>query len=143
MNPKRIVTTLASVLMATMAWAQSDGITTEGTMLKGTLENQRLSGGVAVLRNGTNGLGFYPITSTTTIKANTAYLPEGRQLLIDLASLDSPLTSMQETEMLNVKTTDGRCYDLNGRIIVTSKSSNGRLPAGVYVKNKQKFIVKP
>ena len=40
MKPKRIVTILASVLMATTAWAQSDGNATEGTLLKGTLENQ-------------------------------------------------------------------------------------------------------
>ena len=37
---------------------------------------------------------------------------------------------------------DGRVYDLSGRMIVNAESSNSRLNKGIYIKNGKKFIVK-
>lgn len=93
--------------------------------------------------------GDYPLTTTTTIKANTAYLPENRQLIIDLATLDSPMTGVQAAEMVNGKLSNGKCYDLSGREMVNARSAKEdasrlkKLPQGIYVTKKKKFVVKP
>ncbi len=106
-------------------------------------------GYMPVLKAGTDGLGFYPLTTTTTIKANTAYLPENRQLIIDLATLDSPMTGVQAAEMVNGKLSNGKCYDLSGREMVNARSAKEdasrlkKLPQGIYVTKKKKFVVKP
>ena len=106
-----------------------------GPVLTGTTLNLRATARTAaVLKAGTDGLGFYPLTTTTTIKANTAYLPENRQLIIDLATLDSPMTGVQAAEMVNGKLSNGKCYDA---------SRLKSLPRGIYVTNKKKFVVKP
>ncbi len=106
-------------------------------------------GYMPVLKAGTDGLGFYPLTTKTTIKANTAYLPENRQLIIDLATLDSPMTGVQAAEMVNGKLSNGKCYDLSGREVVKGRSAKRnasrlkKLPQGIYVTKKKKFVVKP
>ncbi len=114
------------------------------SVLIGTPLNLRAAANtVAVLKSGTDGLGFYPASTITPIKANSAYVPEARQLLIDLSTLDSPLTSIQETEMekgklLNGRLGQGESYDLSGREVV-----KGKTPAGVIIQEKKKFVVKP
>ncbi len=120
------------------------------SLLVGTNLNLRATARTAaVLKAGTDGLGFYPVTTTTTIKANTAYLPENRQLIIDLATLDSPMTGVQAAEMVNGKLSNGKCYDLSGREMVNARSAKRNasylksLPRGIYVTNKKKFVVKP
>ena len=121
-----------------------------GPVLTGTNLNLRASARTAaVLKAGTDGIGFYPVTTTTTIKANTAYLPENRQLIIDLATLDSPMTGVQAAEMVNGKLSNGKCYDLSGREMVNARSAKEdasrlkKLPQGIYVTKKKKFVVKP
>ncbi len=128
-----------------------------GSVLTGTTLNQRVPAKTAaVLKAGTDGLGFYPITSTTSVKANTAYLPENKQLLIDIATLDSPLTGIEAPrypsegdEIVNRSSSNGKCYDISGREMAKGRSAKGdasrlkKLPRGIYVTNKQKFVVQP
>ena len=117
-----------------------------GSVLTGITLNQRIPAKTAaVLKAGADGLGFYPITSTTSVKANTAYLPENKQLLIDLSTLDSPLTGIDAPyyppagdEFVNCKSSNGKFYDLSGREAV-----NGKKMAVIIVQNKKKLIVKP
>ena len=139
------------MLIACFAFAHASAQEmSDGGLLVGTNLNLRASARTAaVLKAGTDGLGFYPVTTTTTIKANTAYLPENRQLIIDLATLDSPMTGVQAAEMVNGKLSNGKCYDLNGREVVKGRSAKRNasylksLPRGIYVTNKKKFVVKP
>lgn len=128
------------MLIACFAFAHASAQEkSDGGLLVGTNLNLRATARTAaVLKAGTDGLGFYPVTTTTTIKANTAYLPENKQLLIDLSTLDSPLTGIQETEMVNGQLSNGKCYDLSGRAVVNDKKT-----IGIIVQDKKKLIVKP
>ena len=146
---------LYSILFAISLYAQVIAPSLRGraggeSLLVGTNLNLRATARTAaVLKAGTDGLGFYPVTTTTTIKANTAYLPENRQLIIDLATLDSPMTGVQAAEMVNGKLSNGKCYDLSGREMVNARSAKEdasrlkKLPQGIYVTKKKKFVVKP
>ena len=139
------------MLIACFAFAHASAQEkSDGGLLVGTNLNLRATARTAaVLKAGTDGLGFYPVTTTTTIKANTAYLPENRQLIIDLTTLDSPMTGVQAAEMVNGKLSNGKCYDLSGREMVNARSAKRNasylksLPRGIYVTNKKKFVVKP
>lgn len=108
-------------------------------LIVGTTLNLRVSAkSASVLKAGADGLGFYPLTSAGSIKANNAYVSEAKQLIIDLATFDNPLTGIQATEMENSKLSNGKCYDLSGRKVV-----DGKMPTGVIVKEKRKIVVKP
>ena len=95
------------------AWAQSNDGAGQDGLLVGTLKSQRASGGVALLRNSGNGLGFYSVTANTTISANTAYVPQAQTILINISSLDNAAADVEEVtrSSLDVK----RIYDLQGR----------------------------
>ena len=125
---------LGSERRLTLQEGRADG----GLLVGTTLNKTALAKSVATLKNGADGLGFYPNSSTTSVRANTAYLPESKQLLIDLSTLDAPLTNIQNTEIGKGKSSNGKFYDLSGR-----KTGDGHLPRGIYVTNKQKFAVKP
>ncbi|MBR1498580.1 MAG: hypothetical protein IJ615_02990 [Bacteroidaceae bacterium] len=137
------------MLIACFAFAHASAQEkSDGGLLVGTNLNQRATARTAaVLKAGTDGLGFYPVTTTTTIKANTAYVSENKQLLIDLATLDNPVTGVQAAEMVNGKLSNGKCYDLNGREMAKGTrevlGSSKKLFRGIYVTNKKKFAVKP
>ena len=144
---RKVIIILIACLAIAHASAQEKS---DGGLLVGTNLNLRATARTAaVLKAGTDGLGFYPVTTTTTIKANTAYLPENRQLIIDLTTLDSPMTGVQAAEMVNGKLSNGKCYDLSGREMVNARSAKRNasylksLPRGIYVTNKKKFVVKP
>ncbi len=124
MKITKIIPIAALLLAATTARAQSDGDTTESSLLKGTLLSQRLSSGsVAVLKSSANGLGFYLATSATTIAANTAYVPMPRTILINLASLDAAPTAISDIQRPGTDQTAEQggkgktqySYDLSGR----------------------------
>jgi len=42
----------------------------------------------------------------------------------------------------NLQSDDNVYYDLSGRKIVMSSSSNGKLPKGIYIHNNKKVIIK-
>lgn len=107
----------------------------EASFLTGTTADVQLARRTAaVLKNGTDGLGFYPVTTTTTVKANTAYVAEPRILLIDLSSLDAPVVGIGKVgnEVTSSLPTDG--FDLSGRRVTRNKK-------GVIVKKRQKVLV--
>lgn len=101
--------------------------TTVTAQVAGTTVNLSLARNTgAVLKNGTDGLGFYPVTATTVVKANSAYVAAPRQLLIDLATLDSPLTGIREVQSSKfqvsspsqseaTQASSAKSYDLSGR----------------------------
>lgn len=129
------------ILIACLAFAHANAQENSNgeSLLVGTTLNLRATANTAaVLKTGSNGLGFYPVVSTTTIKANSAYLPQDKQLLIDLSTMDAPLTNIRTTEIGKGKSSDGKCYDLSGR-----KTAKGHTPRGIYVTNNRKFVVKP
>ena len=144
---RKVIIILIACLAIAHASAQEKS---DGGLLVGTNLNLRATARTAaVLKAGTNGLGFYPVTTTTTIKANTAYVSENKQLLVDLATLDNPMTGVQAAKMVNGKLSNGKCYDLSGREMVNARSAKRNasylksLPRGIYVTNKKKFVVKP
>ena len=110
-----IVVLLFFLSVATTAWAQGDGGTETGGLLAGTLKSQRISGGVALLKNGAYGLGFYSVNANTTIASNTAYAPEAKTILIDMSSLDHVEASIGEVRPSS--TNVQRIYDLQGRLL--------------------------
>ena len=110
---KRILPTLFILTAAITASAQTEA--THG-LLTGTTTNVKAAKNtIATLKKGADGIGFYPITSTTTIKANTAYVAEPRQLLIDLSTLDNPLVGIEKVKSDGANRDKGESYDLSGR----------------------------
>ena len=124
---------VALLLLPLCAWAQPSSSATG--MLTGSAVNLRLNANtVSVLKNGTEGLGFYPATSATTVKANTAYVPQPKTLPIDFSSLDHPYTGLKDISQEQVLPT-GKAeatYDLSGRHSAASKR-------GIYVRKGKKI----
>ena len=114
---------------------------TAQNVLRGTTQNLTAVDGAAVLKNGSDGLGFYPVTATTVIKANAAYLPESRTLLIDLESLDKAPTGVGDVENTDGSTEltnhAGNSYDLAGRKVSGDSGENG-----VVIKNGKKALMR-
>ena len=133
---KKIFVILLTCLAVGNVWAQKE--MGEGSLAGTTLNMRASAKSVALLRSGADGLGFYSNVSATTIRANNAYLPEGKQMLIDLSTLDAPITNISETEMEKGKSSDGKCFDLNGRPVSKRQSHKG-----VIVQDNKKFVVKP
>lgn len=124
---------MVAMVLAIPANAQTEETDTlaQDNDLCGTYLSLVLTSGNATLNNGTNGLGFYPISSSATAKANTAYFPISTQLLLDLESLDDVPTAIENTPMTQKEV----AYDLSGRRI--------KNPArGLYVTRGRKYIKK-
>lgn len=130
------ITSLSGSAWGGSAIAQnlSDG---SATLLRGTtLDEKVASKTVATLKNGEDGLGFYPVTTSTTIKANTAVVPGQRLLLIDLSTLEAPLTNIRNVEIPNSKSSDHKYFDLSGKPMKAERK-------GIYVQRNRKVILKP
>ena len=108
-----------------------------------TLSVRLTSGSGATLRVSSDGLGFYSVSTATTVKANTAYMNEARTLLIDLSSLDNPLVGIKdigvqtEPTLGNNGRKSGKWYDLAGRRQPKAKMQNG-----IYVTQGKKVATK-
>lgn len=74
-----------------------------------------------------------PKTATTFDEANTAYVAEPLQLLIDLTTLDSPAVGIRE--IVNGKSVNGKGFDLSGRRVAPKHRS-------IYVQKGKKVIKK-
>ena len=139
MSKSLLYTFMTFSLLATSAMAQTGGEEPEGgSALVGTYLPVKIGSGNAVLRDGTDGLGFYTITTSTTVKANSAYLSVGETTLIDMESLITAIEEVREQEMEDGrwKIEDsplGGTYDLSGRRVTPSKP-------GIYIHNKKKII---
>ena len=53
---------------------------------------------------------------------------------------NSTINNQNEGEVVNGKWSNGKCYDLSGRKIVNSKSSNGKSPRGIYIIDGKKKV---
>ena len=113
--------------------ASADAVT---NILEGvTAETVKTAGEVFVLKQGTNGLGFYKNTNDFTVRANSAYLPAtavtGARAFI---ALDDEATGIEDLTPALSKG-EGVVYDLSGRRVVTPTK-------GLYIVNGKKVIVK-
>lgn len=130
---KRFSHAILLLAMPLIMWAQelADSIAPYN-ILSGTCLTASAVGDEAVLKNGTDGLGFYPANSKAVLKANTAFLLSDVLMLIDLATLDNP------TGIAPVSHTQHRTdvlYDLQGRVVAQPHAE------GVYVKGGKKWWI--
>ena len=124
---KRITLLLLTLSLLTAVAAQDNDTSPTPQLLTGTLVNTKVNGGAAKLKLGDQGLGFYAVSGATQQNANTAYIAEKRTLLIDLATLDSPMTGIQTTDRAP-ESDKGTLHDLSGRPIDRSSAlSKGSL----------------
>ena len=64
-----------------------------------------------------------------------------KMLAGDIGTAIAPIRAEEEdNQMLNGKWSNGNLYDLSGREIVNGKSSNRKLPRGVYIRDGKKFV---
>mgnify|MGYP000906028722 FL=1 len=116
------------------AQAQQTGEGLQDNILTGTWQNRSVAKyEAAILKDGTEGLGFYPVTYTTSINANMAFAATGTMLLLDLSSLDQTDGIRVQTEK-QIKS-DKTLYDLQGRVVAHPTQR------GIYIRNGKKFVV--
>lgn len=117
------------------------------TALTGTYVSRQLGEKDYVLGFGSEGIGFYKLTSGKSLGANKAYLPssvigEVKGFILDwsdadgIRSIDKEDTNNGENEKV--------IYNLAGQRIGNSQSSihNARLKKGIYIVNGKKVIIK-
>ena len=108
--------------------------TLEGNELQGTATSITNPGNAYVLNKGTNGVGFYKLSSTGTISANKAYLTySGASLARSFFGFDE--TTGIEMPTAEVIDADGVVYDLQGRRVAQPTK-------GLYIVNGKKVIIK-
>lgn len=133
-NMKRISYIL--LLMAMPLWMGAQEVTDSiapHNILKGTCLGGTAVGDEAILKVGTDGLGFYPMNAKAVLKANTAYVLSELLMLIDLSTLDNP-TGIAPVHL--TAPTDDRLYDLQGRRVEAPAEK------GIYLKRGKKMILK-
>ena len=111
--------------------------TLEGNQLQGTTATiDGSAGNIYVLNKGTNGVGFYKLSSTGTIGANKAYLTysSGGGAPSFLNFVEDNVTGI---EMPKAETTDSdaEVYDLQGRRVANPTK-------GLYIVNGKKVVIK-
>jgi len=108
--------------------------TLEGNELQGTATSITNPGNAYVLNKGTNGVGFYKLSSTGTIGANKAYLTfSGASLTRSFFGFDE--TTGIEMPTAEVIDADAVVYDLQGRRVAQPTK-------GLYIVNGKKVIIK-
>ena len=117
-------------------------------LLKGNLEPvtvEPIEGDLAnlCLTMGTDGLGFYPVTTAYMMDANSARL----QLPAYLLGGENCVKIAYEEDADAVRAAigtqeDAPVYDLSGRQIVNSKSQENKLRRGIYIRNGKKVMIK-
>ena len=95
------------------------------------------------LTMGTDGLGFYPVTTAYMMDANSARL----QLPAYLLGGESCVKIAYEEDADAVRAAigtqeDAPVYDLSGRQIVNGKSQDSKLRRGIYIRNGKKVMIK-
>ena len=114
--------------------AATTSATLEGNQLVGTATDIANPGNAYVLNKGTNGVGFYKLSSTGTIGANKAYLTYSAGAPSFLNFVEGNVTGI---EMPKAETTnsDAEVYDLQGRRVANPTK-------GLYIVNGKKFVIK-
>ena len=90
------------------------------------------------LSNGSNGLGFYRVSSTRTLSANRAYLQLPTSMVGNARSLNLEFTEEEPTGIRFVGTdaqNGDNTYDLQGRKVLNPGK-------GLYIKNGKKMIIR-
>ena len=113
--------------------------TTEATVDNDLIANNAeitSDGNIYVLNNGTNGIGFYPLTEGKTLAAGKAYLQlasgaKGYSFVWN----DGETTGIEENYEFGTMNSDAATFDLSGRKVANPAK-------GLYIKNGKKFIVK-
>ena len=108
--------------------------TLEGNQLVGTATAITNPGNAYVLNKGTNGVGFYKLSSTGTIGANKAYLTYSSGAAPSFFCFDGNTTGVNEVrgQMEDVR---GEYYDLQGRRVAQPTK-------GLYIVNGKKVVIK-
>ena len=108
--------------------------TLEGNQLVGTATAITNPGNAYVLNKGTNGVGFYKLSSTGTIGANKAYLTYSGSLAPEFFGFDGNTTSIDAT-LVNSEKVNSVVYDLQGRKVAQPTK-------GLYIVNGKKVVIK-
>ena len=121
--------TLSPSLVTDALETEADRPDSVASDLVGVFVNTKVVKGNAILKKGGNGVGFYPLTSTTTVKANAAYLPTDMQSLLDFGGEDGIEAVSDDSNTPNTCT-----WTLDGR------RTTARRP-GLYITNGHKVLV--
>ena len=100
----------------------------------GVLEDTKVAGGIFVLMNGGQGVGFYKTGGEFTVGAHTAYLPALVSSARDFIGFGDDTTTGIDA-MDNGKLTMDNVYNLNGQRVVAPAK-------GLYIVNGKKVILK-
>ncbi len=101
--------------------------------LVGVLKDTKVAGGIFVLMNGAQGVGFYKTGGEFTVGANTAYLPAqvaGAREFIGFGDDTTTGINAISNEKMN-----GEVYNLNGQRVVAPAK-------GLYIVNGKKVVLK-
>ena len=109
--------------------------TLEGNQLVGTATAITNPGNAYVLNKGTNGVGFYKLSSTGTIGANKAYLTYSGPSTLARSFFGFDETTGIEMPTAEVIDADAVVYDLQGRRVAQPTK-------GLYIVNGKKVIIK-
>ena len=107
--------------------------TLEGNQLVGTATAITNPGNAYVLNKGTNGVGFYKLSSGGTIGANKAYLVSGAGAP-EFFGFDGNTTGIDAT-LVNSEKVNSVVYDLQGRRVAQPTK-------GLYIVNGKKVVIK-
>lgn len=117
------------------------------TALTGTYVSRQLGEKDYVLGFGSEGIGFYKLTSGKSLGANKAYLPssvvgEVKGFILDWSDADG-IRSIDNEDISN-RENEKVIYNLAGQRIGNSQFSNHntRLKKGIYIVNGKKIIIK-
>lgn len=99
----------------------------------GVLEDTKVAGGIFVLMNGGQGVGFYKTTAEFTVGANTAYLPATAAHAREFIGFGDETTT--SINAISNEKMNGEVYNLNGQRVVAPAK-------GLYIVNGKKVILK-
>lgn len=102
--------------------------------LTGTMTNITNPGNAYVLNNGTQGVGFYKLSSGGTIGANKAYLTYSSGAAPRFFGFDGNTTGIDAT-LVNSEKVNSVVYDLQGRKVAQPTK-------GLYIVNGKKVVIK-
>ena len=108
--------------------------TLEGNELQGTATSITNPGNAYVLNKGTNGVGFYKLSSGGTIGANKAYLTYSSGAAPSFFGFDGNTTGIDAT-LVNSEKVNSVVYDLQGRRVAQPTK-------GLYIVNGKKVVIK-
>ncbi|MCR5851795.1 MAG: hypothetical protein K6G92_13990 [Bacteroidaceae bacterium] len=109
-------------------------------LLVGTYPGKTLDAGEGYYMR-TTGTSIYRATTPVALPPFSCYLPSAeKRSLFKLEEAETGIESIQNSK-LKIQNDDA-VYDLTGRKIVNSKSSNSKLPKGLYIQNGKKIFVR-